>query len=387
MSKPLTKKRSFSSRASGDQGSNQETSNDVSREAKSRGYKDPECVDRLAAAGAVMGVLPPQKINRTCAELCAKLLDGQQAVPIDSLFRDDVFEMTCSMIQNENEARVIKDITWLIVASVENLAAFGATHLHILVEKVNSSWLKCIPLTAPDFQHGLALRRPQPDYSVGFRKSAFTQEQINKLRPFIGQSKDQSSVMARFDVYFPFLTCEVKCGTEALNIADRQNMHSASVSVKGIVELFGRVGMQQILHREILAFSISHDNRAVRIYGHYALINGKDSKYYRHEIHAFDITALDGRDKWTAYKFTRNVYDIFVPIHLKRLCDAINLLSEQYNFDVDASLSFPSQPERGDGEDESVLSSSQGTDSVAYTGLSSQTTAPIFRKPEGPRRG
>jgi hypothetical protein len=51
----------------------------------------------------------------------------------------------------------------------------------------------------------------------------------------------------------------------------------------------------------------------VRIYGHYPVINGKDTTYYRHPIHKFDFTALDGKEKWTAYKFTKNVYDICFP--------------------------------------------------------------------------
>ena len=62
-------------------------------------------------------------------------------------------------------------------------------------------------------------------------------------------------------MYFPFLTCEVKCGAAALDIADRQNAHSMTMAVRGIVELFRLVKREKELHREILAFSISHDQR------------------------------------------------------------------------------------------------------------------------------
>ena len=61
-----------------------------------------------------------------------------------------------------------------------------------------------------------------------------------------------------FIMYFPFLTCEVKCGAAALDIADRQNAHSMTLSVRAIVELFRPAGRETELHREILAFSISH---------------------------------------------------------------------------------------------------------------------------------
>jgi hypothetical protein len=130
------------------------------------------------------------------------------------------------------------------------------------------------------------------------------------MEPFFGGLFDVSYFMATYYMYLPFLTCEVKCGAAALDIADRQNTHSMTLAVRGIVELFRLVKCEQDLHREILAFSISHDYRAVRIYGHYAEINGREQKYYRHPIREFSFTELDGKEKWTAYKFTKNVYDI-----------------------------------------------------------------------------
>ena len=62
----------------------------------------------------------------------------------------------------------------------------------------------------------------------------------------------------------------------------------------------------------------------MRIYGHYPIIEGKDTTYYRHPIHTFDFTALDGKEKWTAYKFTKNVYDTWMPKHLDRIRSVID---------------------------------------------------------------
>ena len=106
-------------------------------------------------------------------------------------------------------------------------------------------------------------------------------------------------------MYFPFLTCEVKCGAAALDVTDRQNAHIMSLAVRGVVELYKAVKLKKELHREILAYSISHEHRVVRIYGHYPIINGDKTTLYRHSNHTFNFTALDGRDKYTAYKFTR----------------------------------------------------------------------------------
>jgi hypothetical protein len=140
-------------------------------------------------------------------------------------------------------------------------------------------------------------------------------------------------------MYLPFLTCEVKCGAAALDIADRQNAHSMTVAVRGVVELFRLVGREKELHREILAFSISHDDRTVRIYGHYPVINRKDTTFYRHSIRTFDFTELDSKEKWTAYKFIKNVYDTWMPTHFKRICSVIDKLPSNINFEV---LELPS---------------------------------------------
>lgn len=67
-----------------------------------------------------------------------------------------------------------------------------------------------------------------------------------------------------------------------LNIADRQNAHSMTVAVKGVVELYRAVEREKELHREILTFSVSHNNISVRIYGHYPIIEEDKTTFYRH---------------------------------------------------------------------------------------------------------
>ena len=92
------------------------------------------------------------------------------------------------------------------------------------------------------------------------------------------------------------------------------------------MELFKLVNREDELHRRILAFSISHDASIVRIYGHYALIKDRTAEFYRHPINSFDFTTQNGKDKWTAYQFTKNVYFKFMPDLHKRICSAIDQL-------------------------------------------------------------
>lgn len=70
----------------------------------------------------------------------------------------------------------------------------------------------------------------------------------------------------------------------------------------------------------------------VRICGPYAVIDGEDTKYYRHPIHTFDFTALDGKDKWMAYQFARNVYNTWMPIHFEIIYSAIDQVPSEPEF-------------------------------------------------------
>lgn len=213
-----------------------------------------------------------------------------------------------------------------------------ATTDRLLIESVNEGWNNSIPLTKP---------RPQPDYSVGFRREAFTNVQLQKLQPFVGELTENSFFMATYYMYFPFFSSEVECGAAALDVADRQNAHSMTLAVRGVVELFTLVKREKELHREILAFSISHDHRSVRIYGHYPVIEGDKTIFYRHPIRDFSFTELDGREKWTAYKFTKNVYDTWMPAHFKRFCVAIDDIPPNIHFELSDEPDLQFSPSSG----------------------------------------
>ncbi|KIW06518.1 uncharacterized protein PV09_02952 [Verruconis gallopava] len=309
------------------------------RDVKSAPYQDPRYETLLTTKGSfiIISDLDVDEGNKT---LCRSLLQKEQTVHEQSLFRDDLFEQTIQKIQNRNEARVIQDISRLIVPSAEALTSYGAKHLKFLIESVNEGWNNSFPLTG---------MRPQPDYSVGFKREASTSEQLNKLASFIGNfiSSDHSYLMATYYMYFPFFTCEVKCGAAALDIADRQHAYSIILAVRATVELFRLVGREMKLHREILAFSISHNHRL------------------------FSFTPLNGKEKWTAYKFTKNIYDIWMPNHFKRLCSAI----DQIPVDLDFSVA---QPSKSFGLSEDLqghnLSGSSQPDSQSY-GNSQQSTS------------
>ena len=80
--------------------------------------------------------------------------------------------------------------------------------------------------------------------------------------------------MGTYYMHFPFLICEAESGNSGLDIADRQNLHSMTLAVRAIVELFRLINRTEELNRDVLAFSISPNQRNVRIYGHYPVMEG-----------------------------------------------------------------------------------------------------------------
>ncbi|KAI9801191.1 MAG: hypothetical protein M1825_003465 [Sarcosagium campestre] len=290
-------------------------SDQKTREQKSALYRDARYSILLETKGTFMkdseaGILAAD------VKFCKSLLTFKKDPPSDSLLDDRFFRETIYKISRENETRVIRDIGHLISPSAECLATRGMRRLRVLKESTNAGWNNAIPFEGP---------RPQPDFSVGFDRSAFSNDQIRKMR-FDLYAKTYFT--ATYQIYFPFITSEVKCGLQALDVADRQNAHSMTVAIRGIVELYRIVGRAVELNRKVLAFSISHDYEKGNIYAHYPEIHGPDTKYYRHLLMTFNLLRVDGKERWTAYQFVRNVYGSFVPVHLKRIKSAIDQLPD-----------------------------------------------------------
>ncbi|KAI4282821.1 MAG: hypothetical protein L6R35_005306, partial [Caloplaca aegaea] len=266
--------------------------------------------------------------------LCSDYLHANYDLPANPLYHGDEFSQLLARLSDRNEARVFRDLTPMIMPSAEHLHILGDEDLSDLTEELNTEWIKCNTLAGP---------RPKPDCAAGLKPSAFTEEEIMKLKVYTAPSR---ATLFTENMYFPFLMCEAKCGDQALDRADRQNMHSCSVAVNALVQLFRAVpavpaapevpaasaatGQEgettsrvQELDREVLAFSIAHDNSSAQIYGHYAVIDGDKTSFYRHPIYQLKFDFSHGNDRWNFYQFVRSVYAEFAPVHMRRIQSAI----------------------------------------------------------------
>ncbi|KAF2453118.1 hypothetical protein BDY21DRAFT_388313 [Lineolata rhizophorae] len=323
------------------QATQEETESSTSRTQKHGAYKNPLILRQMKDSGSFMHD-HELGITAESERLCQRLLKEPQPAPQHTLFSDDaLFKKTCSRIEGENETRVVRDISQFIVPSAEILADKGAKHLAVLRETTNACWTNSVPFANSRFGP-----RPQPDFGLGFDRYAFDPERLRKLDPLLGNlMNERTFYTATSQMYFPFLTSGVKCGHDGLEVADRQNAYAQSIVLRGLHSLFKLVGRESELHREINGFSISHNDCEVRIYGHYAVINGNDVKFYRCLISAFSfVPSAEGDQRWKAYNFVKNVYDLWLPEHFERICSVIDMLPDNLEFDVsEQDLAMPNR--------------------------------------------
>jgi len=253
-------------------------------------------------------------------ELCGSLQKITQKFISPSIFPKDTSLKVIRICQNRNEGKVNRDVTPMVIPPTISLYLHGDSTMEHVVDEVNADWMATCVLAGPQIR---------PDLSVGLSSSAFSEAEINKMKIY---TSVDNWTMFTADMYLPFLLCEVKCGRDGLNHADRQNMHSSSVAVRALLRIeqeadkYRQEKQFETLEGQILVFSVSHDQQDARLYGHYAKVRGKRWEYYRYKVKKFDLMQQDGLV--AIHNFVRNIFQTFLPKHIKRIKDALAALPD-----------------------------------------------------------
>jgi len=257
--------------------------------------------------------------QKLCDELCAK---DYSDPPGPSLQPQRLAKML-ERVRFRNEARVVRDLTSVLVPSAELLDIDGVSPLRNICEALNAEWTQCDTLCGP---------RPKPDFVAGVSGSAFTNEETAKLQ--LSHTSASPNLFPE-NMYFPFLICEVKANDRPLGAAERHAMHSASLAVRALVQLYRKVSAAEELDGKVLVFSIAHDVSIIKIYGHFARIDGDTLTFFRHRLYIGDIaTDLRSESSCRAHKITRAIYDVFFPQHVARVKSALSRMRGSYQLDL-----------------------------------------------------
>ncbi len=296
-------------------------SQEPSSKRRSSSRHESDRLERLAKHGVFMTA--SNHIQQSSKDLCLSFLDGDQTPRQFPCYPPNQIANVLARVQPLNEARLYRDITPWVVPSAENLHYSGETVPDYIGEELQADWTRCATMGET---------RPKPDYTAGLLRKAFTQEEIDKLENYASFERPW---LFTPNLCFPFLMCEAKTGQVGLDKADRQNIHSASIALYAIIELhkaaFGTTAPEKMkeLDGQVLAFSVSHNNKLVNLYGHYAVLDNDVTgrvDFYRYDIKMFSLTMEDGADRFKPYNFVLNLYRKFAPKHQQRIKDAVAFL-------------------------------------------------------------
>ncbi len=301
-------------------------------------------------------------------DFCLRLLKSKFPTPSGTLFDPGDFEYVYERAKSMNEMEILHLIGDLIVPQAEMAVHRDqVTWTKALKDKLCQPWTHSVPFDEQSTRlsqrfvrnmesTGYLLPIPQPDRTVGFFQLAFSARQQRRLmaQTINDVRKDPVSLFyGPRNMFFPFLTAEVQCGS-SFEPAERENAHNMAVAMKGIVALFKRVSNpeeeedpnqedlelnQKVLelNRKVLGFSISLNSERVKIHAHYPIIEEEKITYHRWCVRDFKWTSE--ADKWQAYKFVMAVYNDWAPRHLKRLHSAIDGLPLEYQIDMSPNRS------------------------------------------------
>jgi hypothetical protein len=94
-------------------------------------------------------------------------------------------------------------------------------------------------------------------------------------------------------------------------------MHSASIAVQAIVQLYRKISAIEEINRKILAFSVAYNNSEVKIFRHFASVGEESMKYFRHRVYVADVAADFASSEWCkSYNVIRAIYNKFFPAHV-----------------------------------------------------------------------
>ena len=285
---------------------------------------------------------------------CQDLRNMECVAISPTVYSEDKILQVIDLCQNANEAMVSRDVTTLILPPIKALHLTDEANIFKdFTDQVRAQWHGSWVLAGP---------RPEPDLAIGFLHSAFTVSENEKLTNY---TSFENLTRPTNEMCFPFLMCEVKCGNMGLDYADRQNMHSCSVAVKALLKLEQKADQYredkqfESLLGKIVAYSISHDQKDARLYGHYALVEEEKWTYYRHHIRKFDI-ANEERDLLALHYFARNILMIHASKLLKRLQKAIAALP------VSSTLLFSAGTMNLEDDSRGFQQPSQGRDAEGF---------------------
>lgn len=307
----------------------------------------------MRETGIFMDEQPHATITEEDRILCDRILQAQYKLPTEWSYQNNNFLKILDKALYRNEARVRRDIGPHIMPSPEVHHAQGDLGLEHVAEGVDAQWTKCTSLCGP---------KSRPDVSHGLSRFVFTPQERIKL--------NSNNTCACESMILPFYICEAKCFDKSIEESELQALHSASVASNAVIQMYQKISAADELHGRILVFSVSHNQRVVKVFGHYAMIDGDKATFYRHRLFETDLKT-DAGNRNKPYQIARGIWEHFYPIHLQRIRHA---LSRQRDH---VEEPFAAQPGIDDDTQSGVTTPSSSQEEGQYKKASRSSTVKL----------
>lgn len=248
--------------------------------------------------------------------LCISLQNTHQEIPDDYRFKDEqAFRKRLRRLKTSKSRKAVRYLLLdLLCPDVLFLLPHVGPSLPEIYNKLNDEM--CEPwISIGQYQE---FSRPQPDFYVGFGDGAFSRDQEKKIDYLSGNS---GRFGGQYEILFPFLVCEVEDAGKPLTKAVERNIYSLTLAILPLVELFKGAKLEHEVNCEVLGFSIAFNDTSIESYAHYPVIQGEKIAVHVDKIFSFCI--MPGQDQWRSYRFVKNIFETWAPMHLRRILDAL----------------------------------------------------------------
>ena len=153
-------------------------SQEHSSKRKSTSLHQSDRLRRLAEYGVYMRA--SALIQKPSKDLCRSFLTGDRIPGQYPCYPPDQIPNVLERIQSLNEGRLQRDITPWLVPSAENLGFSGQAVPDYIGEEIQADWIRCATMGST---------RPKLDYTAGLLRTAFTNDEIEKLQNYASFEK------------------------------------------------------------------------------------------------------------------------------------------------------------------------------------------------------
>lgn len=232
---------------------------------------------------------------------------------------------------------VERQIMEFYVRSFQHARGSTASLIRALITPALVPRILHTPTTRPEVKNLVQSSNP---FITGFDKRAFAEEHMRPLSEHFHQSGRLAALRPSPVAYFPFFLCEVASSHESLHLAELKNTRSADTIIQALTTLFDTAGQLELLNRNIVVFSLAHNDTIARVIGHYPVIEGGIVHHRAYHLITDDISVEAGKCYRVIRHFVERLYQEWSPRYRQLIQGALAVVVNSWENGAEQSRPY-----------------------------------------------